>query len=336
LIYRKDLDADLEPPQGQRWKAKEAAMLFTPTADHQDGFISLLVQRWHAWKERRDGLAALNRCGRGEMARMAHDLSLSSEELRALAGKGPASADLLYRRMGELRLDRETIHCGEPDTLRDMQKTCSLCASKRRCRRDLARGADASAWHPYCPNDDALAALVAGGAHCIRGGSSSALSGAIADDEQGSRLPWVLGVLLVILAWLVLLAAPPGHRQSSLRRLAPIAAPEVIASPLTTLGCLDTTCLTAQQQLALRDLRIMQAHGWIASSADQIASLPRIASLAQGVQAGEALACSRADGTTTYGFMFQSGCSTGGTEAAKLEGFQECRPMAAGGACLTK
>jgi hypothetical protein len=80
----------------------------------------------------------------------------------------------------------------------------------------------------------------------------------------------------------------------------------------------------------------MQAQGWIASSADEIASLPRIASLAQGVQSGEALTCRRAGGTTYYGLMFQSGCSAGTSEAARQQGFNECRPMAGGGVCLLK
>src|SRR5215471_14003167 len=88
--------------QDMRQSWREVTMLFTPTADQHDGFISHLVQRWQAWRERRDSLAALESCGRGEVARIAHDLSLSPGELRALANKGPDSADLLYRRMDEL------------------------------------------------------------------------------------------------------------------------------------------------------------------------------------------------------------------------------------------
>jgi hypothetical protein len=100
--------------------------------------------------------------------------------------------------------------------------------------------------------------------------------------------------------------------------------------------CFDASCLTVQQQAAIRDLRVVQAQGWIASSADQIASLPRNATLVQSVQSGEALTCRSAGGTTYYGFMFQSGCSAGGNEAAKTQGFNECRPMAGGGVCLLK
>ena len=36
----------------------------------QDGFIGHLVARWHAWRERRESLAALETCGRGEVARL--------------------------------------------------------------------------------------------------------------------------------------------------------------------------------------------------------------------------------------------------------------------------
>ena len=311
-------------------------MLYTPTAGHHESFVSLLAQRWHAWRERRDSLAALESCGRGEVARIAHDLSLSTNELRSLAGKGPDSADLLYRRMDELGLDRDSISHGDPRALWDMQKACSLCDNKGRCRHDFARGAGASAWHPYCPNDDTLTALVAGGNHPVRRGSTSALSAAIADDDRRGLHASMLGLLLVALAWLVLLAAPPAGQHSNLRRLAPIAPAQTIASPAPAFDCLDASCLSAQQQSALRDLRAVLARGWIASSAEQIASLPRIATLAQGVQTGEALACTRAGGTTYYGFMFQGGCNTGGTEAAKLEGFKECRPMAGGGVCLLK
>jgi len=311
-------------------------MLFTPTADHHhDGFIAQLAQRWHAWRERQDALAALDTCGRGEVARIAHDLSLSPSELRALARKGPDSADPLYRRMVDLDLDRDSIAHGDQRALWDMQKSCSLCVAKGRCRHDFARGAEPSAWRSYCPNDDMLNTLVAGGAHRVRRGSTSVRAAAVDHDRRGLHGS-LLGLLLVSLAWLVLLAAPPATQHSNLRRLAPIAPTEAIAPPPAGVDCLDTSCLSAQQQSALRELRVVQQQGWIASSADEIASLSRIAPLAQGVQSGEALTCRRAGGTTYYGFMFQSGCSTGSTEAAKLDGFKQCRPMAGGGVCLLK
>jgi hypothetical protein len=310
-------------------------MLFTPTADHHnDGFISHLVQRWHVWKERRDSLAALESCGRGEVARIAHDLSLSPGELRSLAAKGSDSADPLYRRMDELGLDRCSLEHGDPRAMWDMQKACSLCTSKGRCRHDFARGAAASAWHPYCPNDDMLSAFVAGGAHRIRRGSTGAQAAAF-DDRRGLHGS-LLGLLLVGLAWLILLAMPPTQQHSSLRRLAPVVPHEAVAAPVPAIACLDASCLSAQQQAAIRDLRTVQQQGWIASSADQIAALPRNATLVQNIQSGEALTCRSAAGATYYGVMFQDGCSAGAIEAGKLEGFNQCRPMAGGGVCMLK
>jgi hypothetical protein len=308
-------------------------MLFTPTASHHDGLVSLLAQRWQAWKEQRDNLAGLESCGHGEIARIAHDLSLSTGELRSLASKDPDSADLVYRRMADFGLDRDAIARSEARTLRDLQKTCSLCDRKGRCRHDYARGAETSAWHAYCPNDDTLGALAAAGTYSIRPRATRAAI--VADDGRGTSTS-MLGLLLVTLAWLVLLAAPPTGLHSTLRRLAPIATSQAAAVPAPSLACLDTSCLSVQQQSALRDLRAVQAQGWIASSADQLASLPQVAALALGVHAGEAQACTRQGGTTFYGFMFERGCSKGGSEAAKLEGYNECRPMAGGGVCLLK
>jgi hypothetical protein len=308
-------------------------MLFTLTADRHEGFISHVGQRWQAWKERRDTLAALDGCGGGEVARIAHDLSLSPGELRALARKGSDSADLLYRRMDELGLDRDSVEHAEPRTMWDLQKACSLCDSKGRCRHDFARGAGASAWQPYCPNDDMLNALFGGGAHRIRNGSTGAQATTIDHDRRGLH-GTLLGLVLVGLAWLVVLAMPPAGQHSNLRRLAPVAPRETVAAPLPTIACLDGSCLTAQQQAAIRDLRTVQDQGWLASSAEQVASVPRNATLVQGVQSAEALTCRSAGGATYYGFMFRNGCSAGGTEAARLDGFKQCRPMAGGGVCL--
>ena len=307
-------------------------MLLTPTADHEDGFISQLVQRWHAWKERSDGLARLERCGSSEVTRIAQDLALSPGELRALARSGTGAANLLYRRMDDLGLDRTLVEHSETSVLRDMQRACSLCTSKERCRHDFACGAAATAWHPYCPNDDTLAALVAGGAHRIRPGSTGVSPAMpIADDRRSAHRAW-LGFGLIALAWLVLFALPRETYNGNLRQLAPIEPSAAAVAP--TVDCLDASCLTAEQQTALRDLRTVQQQGWIASSAEEIAALPRIAALAQDVQSGEALACRRAGGATYYGFMYQNGCSAGGAAAARLDGFNECRPMASGGACL--
>ena len=115
----------------------------------------LIAQCWQEWKGARDFLAALDRCGPDGAGLIAHDLSLTTWELRTLASKGAVnSARLLYRRMADLGLGR-----AEPKAMREMQKLCTLCDSKARCEHDLDRGADSSAWHAYCPNDGTLYGL---------------------------------------------------------------------------------------------------------------------------------------------------------------------------------
>jgi hypothetical protein len=94
------------------------------------------------------------------MQNIARDVGTSSAELRALAGKWPDSADLLWRRMTALRLDRTEIAQSMPPVSRDMSKLCSLCDEKRECERDLDRGAISPRWLRYCPNAQTLMALL--------------------------------------------------------------------------------------------------------------------------------------------------------------------------------
>jgi len=303
-------------------------MQLTPTAGHHTGLIGLLMQRWHLWKESRNSLAGLDACGGGEMARIAHDLSVTTRELRALARKGPDAASLLYRRMTGLGLDRDALAGREPTMLREMEKDCSLCASKRRCRHDFARGAGPCSWHAYCPNDQVLSALAASGGVHARTGAVSV------EGDERRRHSSLLALLFIGLAWVVLLT---GHHPGPRRHAPPIVAPAATPAPnAPAVTCLDASCLDAHQFAALRGLRVLQSQGWIASSAEQRATVSEASLIAEDVRAGEAAACARRGGTTYYGFMLDSGCSAGATAAAKLDGYDQCRPMAGGGACLLR
>jgi hypothetical protein len=106
-------------------------------------------------------MAQIGCCDRTEVARIAHDVGISSEELYTLSGKWPDSADLLLRRLDESRLDATEIKKVEPQVMRDLQRVCTLCASKRRCSHDLATKPSDPAWQTYCPNTTTLKALIA-------------------------------------------------------------------------------------------------------------------------------------------------------------------------------
>jgi Family of unknown function (DUF6455) len=98
-------------------------------------------------------------CGEPEIERIARDVRMSPAELRAVAKQGPAAAELLLERMAALDLDPAEVAQVGPQTFRDLQRVCSLCETKRRCVRDLARDAAAPQWQDYCPNAQTLMAL---------------------------------------------------------------------------------------------------------------------------------------------------------------------------------
>jgi len=119
-----------------------------------------IAEWWRGAKGHWGGLAELDRCGPDEVSRMAGDLSLTTWELRSLAGKPDSTDLLLYRRMADLGLDQAEVARTQPTLTRDMQKLCTMCQSKAQCQRDLLRCADpSSSWRAYCPNDETLHGL---------------------------------------------------------------------------------------------------------------------------------------------------------------------------------
>ena len=100
--------------------------------------------------------ARLAACDSDEIARIAHDVGLSSGELRQMARRGPDAAQQLLERLAVLHLDASAIVKKEPAVMRDMQRLCSNCFDKKRCQRDLVLSPNSPAWHHYCPNADTI------------------------------------------------------------------------------------------------------------------------------------------------------------------------------------
>jgi hypothetical protein len=96
-------------------------------------------------------------CGPDEVANIARDLRLSPSELVILARNGSNAADLLQDLLNVLGLDKNAI---ENDELRDLERLCTTCRGKRRCRLDLANGVIADNFRDYCPNAFTLEALL--------------------------------------------------------------------------------------------------------------------------------------------------------------------------------
>jgi hypothetical protein len=130
------------------------------------GLARRFARLWREWIRTRKAVAKLDRCGPVQTANVAHDIGMTGRELRTLAGKWPDSGDLLALRMQGL--DLTSI---EPEVMRDLQRVCTLCDGKSKCRRDFATNPLDPAWERYCPNAPTFAALVAeraGGSKTMR------------------------------------------------------------------------------------------------------------------------------------------------------------------------
>jgi hypothetical protein len=113
---------------------------------------------WRNWRAARERLDELDGCG-SELARIARDVGVAPAELYTIAAKRPDAADQLKRRLAALHVDPGALQRDDPLIMRDLERVCSVCGSKRRCQRDLARFPDEAAWREYCPNAMTLDAL---------------------------------------------------------------------------------------------------------------------------------------------------------------------------------
>jgi hypothetical protein len=116
---------------------------------------------WQWWRGLIDSQSSLVNCGEEGLGRMAHDVGVSSSELRKLASHAPQSADLLLERMAALDLDPNEVARTERATFQDLQRVCTMCESHGRCMRGLMRDPGNPAWKDYCPNAQTLTALSA-------------------------------------------------------------------------------------------------------------------------------------------------------------------------------
>jgi hypothetical protein len=118
-------------------------------------FFGWVRQRSQA-RRRRNGFAY---CDSYEIERIAKDVGLTTMELSRLAQFGPNAARLLLDRMAAQNLDVETISKIDPSTMRDLQRLCSICSTKKRCQRDLRYNRADPVWQQYCLNSGTIAVL---------------------------------------------------------------------------------------------------------------------------------------------------------------------------------
>lgn len=319
----------------------------TRPKNKHDTFVDAILRGLHPLHSTRALLVELEGCAHREADRMAGELALSRREGRGFAGQGADAPTLLPRRMARLHLDIGQIGRAQPRALWDLQKLCTLCDDKSRCAHDLACGADSSAWRSYCPNDDMLTALKAQVMHLSETLSPS-LAPVLAPRPAGATVavapeqrplwPWLWALLFFVCAWIAVDTISASRLNIVFDRgydPAPSALGRT-AAEATRVSCLDTSCLNEGQQAVLETVAAFQEQGAIYSSTEQMAAAQRAALELRKIRVGEAAACRQAGGTTSYGPMFQVGCTPGVVHSGRQVGYSTCQPMAAGGVCFFK
>jgi len=87
-----------------------------------------------------------------EFEQIARDLNLSPPELHAISAKSSIAVDLLNKRMAKFGLSSAAVRRRYPKVLRDMQRVCGLCSSRRQCLNKFAKETSDADASDDCPN----------------------------------------------------------------------------------------------------------------------------------------------------------------------------------------
>jgi hypothetical protein len=131
----------------------------TIAPNSSNGLPQRLIEALRRWFQRRSAASEIDALDFEELSSIARELGISAAELSVLAKHDKDAADLLYRRMEQLRLDPNHVDLG---VLRDLQRCCSNCGLKELCAHELEDKPVGAVWPKYCPNEQTLAALSSG------------------------------------------------------------------------------------------------------------------------------------------------------------------------------
>jgi transcriptional regulator with XRE-family HTH domain len=127
--------------------------------DHAYARVEQLIDIFGDWLKHRRELSEIRQLDRSDFDRIAGDLRISPTDLDELVRKGPHAADELPKLLKALGIDQADLARTQPLVLRDMERVCALCHSKRQCDRDLAAGTSAEHYEGYCLNAPAIDVL---------------------------------------------------------------------------------------------------------------------------------------------------------------------------------
>lgn len=93
-----------------------------------------LRDEWRRVLRNRRSLAELAACPPSELQRIARDIGLDVNDLRAIAKAHCGPSELLPQRLQQLGLDPGFVRCARTGTYRDLERTCARCTAWRRAR----------------------------------------------------------------------------------------------------------------------------------------------------------------------------------------------------------
>ena len=114
--------------------------------------VQFLIDAFVGWLKRHHELSEIGQLDREAIERIAEDLRISPDDLNELVRVGPHAAAELPQMLKARGIDETALVRIEPLVLRDMERVCSLCKEKARCRDDLAAGTADKHYEEYCLN----------------------------------------------------------------------------------------------------------------------------------------------------------------------------------------
>lgn len=121
--------------------------------------IVAFIKDWLARESLRGSMAELDG---HERERILVDCGLSQSEFDRFMETPFVSEDLLSPMMRSAGLHPSELASSEPALMRDLERVCTLCISRKRCRRDLADGRAATTYREFCPNAPTFDDIAAG------------------------------------------------------------------------------------------------------------------------------------------------------------------------------
>jgi len=114
--------------------------------------LGRLLDTFADWLKHRRELNEMRRLEQAEFNRIASDLKVSPDDLDELVRLGPHAADELPELLEALGIDKSVLARRELPIVRDMERVCAMCRSKRQCDHDLAGRTIAARYRDYCLN----------------------------------------------------------------------------------------------------------------------------------------------------------------------------------------